>query len=160
MAGKAPDEVIPRPSRAKPRAASRPALDRKKLALIHIVKKELGLGDRAYRAVLRRAAGVESAKDLDEAGFRTLMRFFVRSDYYRANAFGMTLKQKMFIKALASQLGWEPSHLTNFIRKYYQKPDLDHMDRRDASKLIESLKAIRGHASGSGLSESSGPNRS
>jgi hypothetical protein len=128
-------------------AANGPArvLDRKKLALVHIVKKELGLSDRDYRCLLRRAAGVESAKDLDETGFRTLMRFFVRSDYYRANSFGMTLKQKMFIKSLASQLGWEPQHLTNFIHKYYQRPDLDHLNRKEASKLIESLKAIRGH---------------
>ncbi len=73
------------------------------------------------------------------------MRFFVRSDYYRANSFGMTLKQKLFIKALVSQLGWEETHLTNFIHKYYQRPDLDHLNRKDASKLIESLKAIREH---------------
>ncbi len=123
-----------------------PVLDRKKLALIHIVKKELGLSERDYRCLLRRVAGVGSSKELDEAGFRTLMRFFVRSDYYRANSFGMTLKQKMFIKSLVSQLGWDPRHLANFIHKYYQRPDLDHLDRKDASKLIESLKAIREHS--------------
>jgi hypothetical protein len=120
-------------------------LDRKKLALIHIVKKELGISDPDYRCLLRRIAGVESAKDLDEAGFRKMMRFFVRSDYYRANSFGMTLKQKLFIKSLASQIGWEEIHLRNFVHKYYQRPDLDHLDRQDASKLIESLKAIREH---------------
>jgi len=118
-------------------------LDRKKLALIHIVKKELGIGDEDYHCLLRRIAGVESAKGLDEAGFRKLMRFFVRSDYFRANSFGMTLKQKLFVKSLASQLGWEETHLTNFIHKYYQRPDLDHLNRKEASKLIESLKAIR-----------------
>ncbi len=119
-------------------------LGRKKLALVHIVKKELGLADRDYRRVLWLIAGVRSARDLDEAGFRKLMRYFVRSDYFRANAFGMTLKQKMFIKSLASRIGWEQDHLTNFIHKYYQRPDLDHLDRKQASKLIESLKAIRG----------------
>lgn len=120
-------------------------LDRKKLALIHIVKKELGIGDPDYRCLLKRVAGVESSKDLDEAGFRKIMRFFVRSDYYRANSFGMTLKQKMFIKSLASQLGWEDSHLRNFIRKYYQRDGLDELTRQEASKLIESLKAVRAH---------------
>jgi hypothetical protein len=120
-------------------------LDRKKLALIHVVKKELKLSDPDYRCILRRIAGVESARDLDEAGFRKMMRFFVRSDYFRANSFGMTLKQKLFIKALVSQLGWEETHLTNFVRKYYQKDGLDALDRKDASKLIESLKAIREH---------------
>jgi transposase-like protein len=118
-------------------------LDRKKLALVHIVKKELGLRDRDYRSILRRTAGVSSARDLDEAGFRRLMRFFVRSDYFRANAHGMTLKQKLFIKALARELGWDPVHLRNFIRKYYRKEGLEGLDRREASKLIESLKAVR-----------------
>lgn len=120
-------------------------LDRKKLALIHIVKKELGISDPDYRCLLKRIAGVESSKDLDEAGFRKIMRFFVRSDYYRANDFGMTLKQKLFIKSLASQLHWEETHLTNFIRKYYQRDGLDVLTRKEASKLIESLKAIREH---------------
>jgi hypothetical protein len=120
-------------------------LDRKKLALIHIVKKELGISDEDYRCLLMRIAGVESSKNLDEEGFRKLMRFFVRSDYFRANSFGMTLKQKLFIKSLASHLGWEETHLTNFIRKYYQRDGLDELDRKAASKLIESLKAIREH---------------
>lgn len=118
-------------------------LDRKKLALIHIVKKELGVSDRDYRCLLKRIAGVDSSKDLDEAGFRKLMRFFVRSDYYRVNAFGMTLKQKLFIKVLARQLGWEETHLRNFIHKYYRREGLDALTRKEASKLIESLKAIR-----------------
>jgi hypothetical protein len=123
-----------------------PGLDRKKLALIHIVKKELNLSDADYRCILERIAGVDTAKDLDEAGFRKLMRFFVRSDYFRANAFGMTLKQKLFIKALARRLRWDTAHLRNFIRKYYRKDGLDALNRKDASKLIESLKAIEGHA--------------
>lgn len=117
-------------------------LDRKKLALVHIVKKELGLRDADYRRILRQVAGVSSAKDLDEAGFRRLMRYFVRSAYFRANAHGMTLKQKLFIKALARDLGWDPALLRNFIRKYYRKDGLEALDRKEASKLIESLKAI------------------
>jgi hypothetical protein len=120
-------------------------LDRKKLALIHIVKKELALSDADYRCILERIAGVATSKALDEAGFRKLMRFFVRSDYFRANAFGMTLKQKLFVKALARQLGWDPAHLRNFIRKYYRKDGLEALDRKEASKLIESLKAVRAH---------------
>lgn len=120
-------------------------LDQKKLALVHIVKKELGLSDPVYRSILERVAGVRSAKNLDDRGFRRLMRFFVRSDYFRANANGMTLKQKLFIKSLASDLGWDPSHLRNFIRKYYQRDGLETLDRRTASKLIESLKAVLAH---------------
>jgi len=126
-------------------APVKPRLGRKKIALIHIVKKELGISDEDYRCILRRIAGVDSSKDLDEAKFRKLMYFLVRSDYYRVNAFGMTLRQKLFIKALARQLRWDPTHLSNFIRKYYRRPGLDSLTRKDASHLIESLKAIREH---------------
>jgi hypothetical protein len=122
---------------------ARAGLDRKKLALIHIVKKELKLDDAEYRGILGRVAGVRSARDLDEAGFRKLMRFFVRSDFYQANAQGMTLKQKLFVKALAREMGWDRAHLRNFIRKYYQREGLDALDRKEASNLIESLKAIQ-----------------
>ena len=147
MAKKPKVPLKPPAPASEPAAPETPGggLDRKKLALIHIVKKELEISDEDYRCILKRIAGVDSSKDLDEAGFRKLMRFFVRSDYFRANSFGMTLKQKLFIKALASQLGWEETHLTNFIHKYYQRPDLDHLNRKEASKLIESLKAIREH---------------
>ena len=145
MAERPEKDLRPRPSGPPGAAPPAGALDRKKLALVHIVKKELKLSDPDYRCILRRIAGVASAKDLDEAGFRKLMRFFVRSDYFRANSLGMTLKQKLFIKSLASQLGWEDTHLRNFVRKYYQKDGLEALDRRDASHLIESLKAVRAH---------------
>jgi hypothetical protein len=150
---KKPEVPLRPPGRAsEPAAPETPGggLDRKKLALIHIVKKELGISDPDYRCLLKRIAGVESSKALDEAGFRKMMRFFVRSDYYRANSFGMTLKQKLFIKSLASQLGWEEDHLRNFIHKYYQREGLDALTRKDASKLIESLKAVRAHESRAG----------
>jgi len=124
------------------RGPQAPAIDRKKLALIHIVKKELRIPEEDYRCLLRRIAGVESSRDLDEAGYRRLMRFFVRSDYYRVNDFGMTLKQKLYIKSLARGLGWNIAHLTNFIHKYYKREGLDVLTRKEASKLIESLKAI------------------
>jgi len=135
--------------RRRPRPQG-PGLDRKRLALIHIVKKELKISDDDYRCLLKRIAGVGSARDLDEAGFRKLMYFFVRSDYYRVNTFGMTLKQKLFIKALARELGWDAGHLRNFVRKYYKKDGLDLLTRKDASNLIESLKAIRGYPSHAG----------
>ena len=44
------------------------------LAARHILKKELCLSSDEYRTVLRRTAGVESAKFLDEDGDRAVMR--------------------------------------------------------------------------------------
>ncbi|MCM8801252.1 MAG: regulatory protein GemA [Candidatus Omnitrophica bacterium] len=120
-------------------------LDKKKLALIHIIKRELNLGDSEYRRILLEATGVNSAKDLDEKRFKKLMRYFVHSNYYRINPLGLTIKQKLYIRYLLKDLAWSLKHLNNFIRKYYHKPDIDSLSRKEAIKLIESLKAIREH---------------
>ncbi len=117
-------------------------MDKKKLALIHIIKKELKLSDALYRKILRDAAGVESARDLDEAKFRKLMNYFVRSDYYRLNRSGLTIRQKLYIRHLAEALGWQNEHLDNFIHKYSHEQGLDALTKKEAMKVIESLKNI------------------
>lgn len=118
-------------------------MDHKKLALIHIIKKELGLSDPEYRAILKEAAGVTTAKDLDEAKFRRLMKYFVRSRLYRDHPDAVTLRQKMFIKALFQDLGWEETHARNFLRKFYHQDDLSRLTKAEASHVIESLKHIK-----------------
>ncbi len=120
-------------------------LDNKKLAVIHIVKKELGLSDSEYRKILQKVTGVDSAKQLDYKGFRKLMNYFVRSDHYRVNSFGMTIKQKMFIDKLVGDLEWDDIHLRNFANKYYGKSDIKKLTKKEASKLIESLKNVKEH---------------
>lgn len=120
-------------------------IDHKKLAVIHIVKRELGLSDEEYRNILHMAAGVNSAKDLDEAGFRRLMRVFARSSYYRPHPHGLTLRQKLFIQHLFAELHWNPPHYHNFLMKYYRKPDIEGLNKKEASKVIEALKQIKKH---------------
>lgn len=118
-------------------------IDKKKLALIHIVKKELQLKDSQYRKILKLAAGVDSAKELTEAGFRKLMNYFVRSQHWQPTPKSLTIKQKIYIKMLAKEMGWSQSHLDNFIRKYYHREDIGQLAKSEAIKLIESLKNIK-----------------
>ena len=120
-------------------------IDHKKLAVIHIVKRELGLDDDVYRTILQREAGVRSAKDLDEKGFRHLMRYFAGSKHYRINQYGLTFRQKLFIKHLVDDLGWNIQHFKNFLNKYYKKTELDRLTKKEANKVIESLKNILKH---------------
>lgn len=117
-------------------------MDRKKLALIHIIKRELGLSEAKYRQILKEAAGVESAKELNDEKFRALMRFFVRSKYYRINPSGLTIKQKLYIDYLARQAGWSSEHVNNFIHKYFHKEGVLSLGRGEAAKVIEALKNI------------------
>ena len=120
-------------------------MDRKKLAVIHIVKKELGLSDDEYRDILETYAGVRSAKYLDEKGFRKLMHHFVRSRHYRSSRNVITLRQKLYIKHLASGAGWDKGHFVNFMKKYYKKSTLGSFSKKEASNLIESLKSVIKH---------------
>ncbi len=117
-------------------------LDHKKLAVIHIVKRELNLGDEEYRDLLKKAAGVSSARDLDEDGFRRLMRFFARSKHYQAKEDGLTIRQKLFIDHLVTDLGWDQKHLHNFLNKYYKRGAVTALSRKEASKVIVAFKNI------------------
>ena len=120
-------------------------IDRKKLTVIHIVKRELDLSDQQYREVLLRETGVRSAKDLDVKGFRRLMRYFAGSRHYRINKYGLTFRQKLFINHLVDDLGWDIQHFKNFLNKYYKKTVVDKLTKREASNVIESLKNILKH---------------
>jgi hypothetical protein len=120
-------------------------MDPKKLAVIHIIKKELNLTDAEYRNILQAASGVMSAKDLDEDKFKRLMNYFVRSRHYRVNRYGLTLRQKLFIQSLVHELEWNEEHLRNFLSKYYHKEKIDQLSKAEAMKVIESLKNIRFH---------------
>lgn len=121
-------------------------MDKNKLAVVHIVKKELGLSEPEYRGILNQVAGVNSAKDLDDEKFKKLMNYFVRSKYYQVNQFGLTIRQKLYIKYLAKKIAWEEGHLNNFIHKYYHKSGLDKLTKKEAAKVIESLKGIGQHS--------------
>ena len=120
-------------------------IDHKKLAVIHIVKKELGLSDQEYRDSLEKITGVRSAKDLDDQSFHQLMHYFTRSKHYRRNKNSITFRQKMYIKHLQEDLAWNGSHFKNFLHKYYKKNTINTFTKQEAGKVIESLKHILAH---------------
>lgn len=117
-------------------------MDRRKLALIHIVKKELKLSDEEYHRILREEAGVESSKNLTEEGFQRLMRHLVRSRHYVLNRNGLTLRQKLYIEHLRNALGWDAEHLSNFLHKYFKQANIMVLSRVQASNAITALKHI------------------
>jgi hypothetical protein len=118
-------------------------MDRRRLAAIHIIKRELELSDDAYRRILRKVAGVSTSKDLDDAGFHRLMRYLVRSRHYRVDPGGLSLRQKLYLDHLREACGWTQSHFDNFLHKYYHVETLEALSGRAASKVIESMKHIQ-----------------
>ncbi len=117
-------------------------MNNKKLAVIHIVKRELSLSDEEYRNILERVVGVRSSKDLTDSQFHKLMRYFVRTLHYRVTSKGITLRQKHYIKQLEKDLGWDDSHFQNYINKYFHNRDLETYSKHDASNLIVALNTI------------------
>ena len=117
-------------------------ISNKKLAVIHILKKELELSDREYRDTLGKITGVRSAKDLTDETFQVLMRYFVRSKYYKLNAQGLTIKQRLYIENEFKHLSWDETHIKNFLRKYYKKDQILDLNKKEASKVIIALKKI------------------
>ena len=117
-------------------------LNHRKLAVIHITRNELGLSEAEYRDTLEKVTGVRSSRELDEAGFTKLMRYFVRSRHYRQSAHAMTFRQRLYIRHLVEDLGWDAAHFGNFLKKYYHVDIVEKLHKEEASKLIESLKQI------------------
>jgi len=117
-------------------------MDKKKLAVIHIVKRELSLSDDEYRNILERVAGVRSAKNLTDDQFHKLMRYFVRTRHYRVTSKGITLRQIYYLRQLKERLQWDDSHFRNYIQKYFHNRDLNTYSKHDASNLIVALKSI------------------
>lgn len=56
-------------------------LSPKQISVLHVAKKQLGLDDDTYRAVLSGVAGVESSTQLDNEGFRQVMAHFNRMGF-------------------------------------------------------------------------------
>lgn len=54
---------------------------RRELAKIHLAKKQLGLDDATYRAILHETAGVESAAKLDGPGRRAVLAHLERCGF-------------------------------------------------------------------------------
>ena len=131
------------------------------LAAIHITKKELGLTEAEYRAILREVAGVESAKYLDESGDRAVMARLYAIRDERRQAAKKRVKTPTERKIWRLWLGCEKnpglrsylpqpertvSYLLGFVRrasgnqKIQEVDDLASLTRKQAYHTIEALK--------------------
>ncbi|WP_417622179.1 regulatory protein GemA [Parasphingorhabdus sp.] len=63
---------------------------KKRIQLVQIAKRQLGLSDERYRAALREYAGVESSTKMDDTGFDRLM------DHFRSLGFVSDKRQASF----------------------------------------------------------------
>ncbi len=130
-----------------------------RLAIIHLAKKQLGLDEEEYRAILS-GAGVISAKDIaSEAQFNVIMSAFSNLGFvsasrgssvkYRKTAAGthpgmISKRQEEYIRGLwvlASRAKDEKS-LRRIIKRIGKTDDISFLPRRSASAVILALRDI------------------
>ena len=134
-----------------PRAT--PQIPAKKIALLHVAKKQLGLDDDTYRDILRRWGGAESSRSLDPIGFEKVMirmeGLGFRSTWTK-RTFGdregmASAAQVDFIRRL-----WEEyhpddareAHLNAWLHRFHHVSALRFVSAGKAAKIIPALKAM------------------
>ncbi|MCL2762211.1 MAG: regulatory protein GemA [Treponema sp.] len=129
-----------------------------RLAMIHLAKKQLGLDDEAYRAILS-GVGVTSAKEIEtDTQFNLVIGAFMRLGFLpsghkvnkhrntvpAANPGMISRRQEYYIKglwALASRVKDEKS-LRRMVKRIGKVDDIAFLSRRVASALILALRDI------------------
>jgi len=118
-----------------------------KLAAIHIAKKQLKLDDRAYRAMLKKTAGVSSAAKIqNDNQYFAVMKAFRRAGW---NATGSrsnhcTPAQLYYIKGLWQLASREKTQrsLNAFIKRIAGVEDIRFLSRKNAQSIILALRNI------------------
>jgi len=129
---------------------------RNKYSIIHVAKKQLGLDDDAYRAILS-GAGLTSSKDIKtEAQFNTVMSAFQTLGFKSTSWAGrrmntvtgvpgmISVKQENYIRGLwllASRFKDEAS-LRKIVKRIGKVDDISFLPKRAASAVILALRDI------------------
>jgi phage gp16-like protein len=126
-------------------------MTRAALAKIHIAKKELALDDDTYRAVLKRVTGETSSAKLNDGEREKVLAEFRRLGWQPKKPFRKPSTNPHIRKlwALGKELDrrgywnlpWKRG-LIAFVKKETGIDDPDWLDTRQASQVIEALKAI------------------
>lgn len=136
----------------------------KQLALLAVARRQLGLDEEIYRAVLHHKGGVESARDLDAAGFTAVMEYFkacgfkpsrAKSNYGRRPGMA-TPGQVEYIRSLWRE--WrgqdDDTGLNAWLERSFKVSALRFADAEIAGKAITGLRAMvargRGETSDTG----------
>ncbi len=129
-------------------------LSRPQTSILHVAKAKLLWDDETYRMALVRIAGVETSKDLDQAGFEAMMGFAEYCGFRPlekgapryGNRPGMaTYAQLEMIRELWRELHEQETcddeHLTGWLLKYHKVSSMRFLTLEAARKCIVALKA-------------------
>jgi phage gp16-like protein len=115
---------------------------RNELAKIHIAKKELGLDDASYRAILRKRYHRDSSAELTDRQADDLIELFQEKGWRPASFAQRGLIQVLWRKLAAAGAiqHSEDKALASFVKHVTGKPDFAWLTVHEASRVIEILK--------------------
>ena len=101
-------------------------ITRAKIALLHVVKKQLELDEDAYRDLMFAECGVRSSKDLDDARFAKLMKRFEKLGFKSTSTARITRTKARHSPndPITEEQKWR-------IEKNYDELGFDSMSRRN-----------------------------
>lgn len=128
----------------------------KQSRLLHVARRQLGLADDDYRAILQQEAAVASSKDLDAWGFERVMARFEALGFTPTNGaprgaalswrVGMASPQQgEYIRSLWRQYtGGEGGDcsLGKWLERTFKVSDIRFLTYRDAGRAITALRAM------------------
>ncbi len=128
-------------------------IDRKKIGLLHVAKKQLGLTDENYRDILEVHGGCRSSADLDEVGFERVMVYLTALGFrstWTKRTFGhragmATPSQVEYIRRLWREyFGDDPSDraLNGWLKKFHGVSALRFVTGDKAKSVIPGLRAM------------------
>lgn len=127
---------------------------KKQIALLHVAKRDLGLNDEDYRAILARFGHCESSADLDMQGFEYVMKYFTALGFrstWTQRTFGnrpnmATPAQIDLIRTLwqhyCSETDDKDAGLNSWLTRFHRVSALRFVSGEKAGKIIPALKAM------------------
>jgi hypothetical protein len=122
----------------------------KKIALLHVAKRQLGLDDDAWRDLLRSWGEVESSAALTERGFTFVMLRLEQLDFRSTRNFGdrpgmASSAQIGFIRSMWLRI--EPddageAKLNAWLERFHRVSALRFVDARRAQSVITALRSM------------------
>ncbi|MCY1668608.1 regulatory protein GemA [Rhizobium sp. SL86] len=134
--------------------ASPTAVTKKQIALLHVAKRDLGLDDDVYRAVLARYGKVDSAADLDLAGFNRVMKYLTACGFRstwtkRTYGYRPTMATPPQVDLIRSLwVKWrgaddpDDAELNKWLGRFHKVGALRFVDNKKAAKVISALRAM------------------
>ena len=130
------------------------SLSRPQTSILHVAKSKLKWDDETYRLVLVRIAGVETSKDLDQAGFEAVMGFAEYCGFKPlekgapryGNRPGMATYAQLELirelwRELHDQVTCDDEALTGWLLKFHKVSSMRFLTLEAARKCIVALKA-------------------